>query len=295
MTKLSHQLAWPGRLIVLVTIGWMWTAFAQETSVAEDELVAIQAGELPIILSAPHGGTREIAGVPPREGTGLPTGGSGFVTGRDVGTAELAQEVAAAVERRFGKKPYFVIAHSHRKYLDPNRPPHIAYEDPDAKPAYDRYHGTVAGYCRDVQQKFRTGLLLDIHGQSSAKDTVFRGTKNGLTVSLLRERYGDAAHDGPESLFALLKSRGWKVHPDPFDGREQSGFTGGYIVQTYGSHQGYGIDAMQLEFGMDYRGAESRQRISAALADVVGEYAQRYLTVKPLAITEEQARAAERK
>ena len=256
-------------------------SLAQETPFAVEELVTIQTGELPIILSAPHGGTREIPGVPPREGEGLPRGGSGFVSGRDVGTAELAQEVVSAIDRRFGKKPYFVIAQSHRKFLDPNRPPHIAYEDPDAKPVYDRYHHAVADYCRDVQHKFRTGLLLDIHGQSTAKDTVFRGTKNGLTVTLLRERYGEEAHIGPESLFALLKSRGWKVHPDPFDGREQSGFTGGYIVQTYGSHQGFGIDAVQLEFGMDYRAAEKRQEIAKGLADAVGEYAERYLTVKP--------------
>ena len=69
------------------------------------------------------------------------------------------------------------------------------------------------------------------------------------------------------------------MHPDPHDGKEQSGFTGGYIVQTYGSHQGFGIDAIQLEFGADYRNAEARAKTAAALADALAEYAQRYLTV----------------
>jgi hypothetical protein len=113
---------------------------------------------------------------------------------------------------------------------------------------------------------------------------VFRGTKNGLTVTLLRERFGEESHAGSESLFALLRQQGWKVHPDPFDATEQSGYSGGYIVQTYGSHQGHGIDAVQLEFGMDYRTAENRTRTALDLAAAVADYAERYLAVKPLPI-----------
>ena len=158
---------------------------------APSPLVKIQAGDLPIILSAPHGGSLPIPGVAVRTGEGLPEGGRGFVPERDAGTEELAQQIADAIEKLFGKKPYFVIARSNRKFLDPNRPPEIAYEDADAKPVYDAYHSTLTEYCREVQTKFRKGLLLDIHGQGVAKETVFRGTQNGKTVTLLRERFGE--------------------------------------------------------------------------------------------------------
>ncbi len=244
--------------------------------------VRTQVGELPIILSAPHGGKLDVPNVDVRKGEGLATGGNGFVINRDTGTEELAQQVAAAIEKRFGKKPYFVIARSHRKYLDPNRPPEIAYEDADAKPMYDAYHSALSDSCREVQQKFHKGLLLDIHGQGEAKDTVFRGTQNGKTVTLLRERFGEAAHVGETSLFGRLKTHGWKVHPDPFDGSEQSGFRGGYIVQTYGSHQGFGIDAIQLEFGADYRAKDSRDKTATTLTNAVAEYAASFLDI-PLA------------
>src|SRR5689334_19717781 len=92
---------------------------------AEDSpLVRTQSGDLPIIVSAPHGGTLPVPNVEEaRDIKGKPTGGSGFVTARDTGTEELAGEVAKAIEQRFGKKPYFVIARQHRKFLDPNRPP----------------------------------------------------------------------------------------------------------------------------------------------------------------------------
>ncbi|MDZ4685693.1 MAG: hypothetical protein SH850_11560 [Planctomycetaceae bacterium] len=270
-------------------IGWCFIAFGllllprsvwAQAAVDVSQSVTVQIGQLPIILSAPHGGTLPIPDVEvPREGEGLAKVPGGFVTSRDTGTEELVKEVAAAIEKKFGKRPYVVAARTHRKFVDMNRPAEKAYEDPDAKPVYDFYHQSLAKACREVQQTFRTGLLLDLHGQGTAKDTVFRGTKHGQTVTLLRERFGEPAHTGDESLWGSLKSRGWKVHPDPHDGKEQSGFTGGYIVQTYGSHQGFGIDAIQLEFGADYRNAEARAKTAAALADALAEYAQRYLTV----------------
>jgi N-formylglutamate amidohydrolase/phosphoribosylformylglycinamidine (FGAM) synthase-like amidotransferase family enzyme len=268
-------------------IGWVSVGIAAAQPLATKppadvaRFVATQTGQLPIILSAPHGGALTIPDVEPRLGAGLEKKAGGFVTARDTGTEELVQEVAKAIEKRFGKRPYVVAARSHRQFADMNRPAEQAYEDPDAKPVYEFYHRSLAQACRDVQQQFRTGLLLDLHGQGTANDTVFRGTKNGLTVTLLRERFGEPAHIGAESLWGSLKSRGWKVHPDPHDGKEQAGFNGGYIVQTYGSHQGFGIDAIQLEFGGDYRRADTRLKTAAVLADAVAEYAERYLTVEP--------------
>ena len=59
---------------------------------------------------------------------------------------------------------------------------------------------------------------------------------------------------------------------DRLDGQEQAGFTGGYIVKTYGRHQPDGIDAMQWELGADYRKAAVRERVAKELADGIAEY-----------------------
>lgn len=241
-----------------------------------EELVLVEAGSLPVLISAPHGGTLKIEGVEARQGEGLPKGASGFFIGRDGGTEELAKEVAIALERKTGKRPYSVISATHRKFLDPNRPAEIAYEDEDAKPVYDRYHHACRTFCREILELHRTGLLLDLHGQGSSAETVYRGTSHGKTVTRLRERFGDLAHTGEESLFGLLKQRGWKVCPDPFDGREQSGFTGGYIVQSHGSHHPEGLDAVQLELGTDYRKSVTRERIAQELAIAIVAYLELY-------------------
>ncbi|MDB5391508.1 MAG: hypothetical protein JWM11_7154 [Planctomycetaceae bacterium] len=246
-------------------------------------LVYKQAGTLPIILSAPHGGKLEVTGVPARAGEEQAKGAGKFVLTRDTGTEELAHALSVAIEKRWGKgkKPYVVISRAHRKYLDPNRPAQMAYEDPDAKPVYDDYHNALAGYCKVVQKQFRQGLLLDLHGQGTAANTVYRGTQNGKTVTLLRERYGETAHVGGTSLLGLLKTRGWTVFPDPFGGPEHTGYLGGYIVQTYGGNRGLGIDAVQLEFGQEYRTAESREKTVTILADALADYSTRYLDSPP--------------
>lgn len=248
-----------------------------------EERVIVHEGELPILISAPHGGTLSIEGVQPREGKGMETGPKGFFTGRDGGTQELAEEVVVAIGKKFGKKPYAVISATHRRFLDPNRPPSIAYEDEDAKPVYDRYHQAMLRFATQIMNERKHGLLIDIHGQGTSRETVFRGTNNGKTVERLKQRFGEQAHVGEQSLFGLLKKQGWKVYPDPFDGREKAGFTGGYIVQTYGSHNAIGLDAVQLEFGAEYRTTGVRKKIAAQIADAVFEYSQLYHTPEAVA------------
>jgi N-formylglutamate amidohydrolase/glutamine amidotransferase PdxT len=255
----------------------VWALTSTICSAEESRFVHLEIGDLPIIISAPHGGQLEVPDVEPRRGEGLKPGGAGYAVSRDTGTEELAAEVTKAITKRFQRKPYVVVARSHRKFVDMNRPAEIAYEDPDAKPVYDAYHAALTSACGAVQKKFHKGLLLDLHGQGEAKETVYRGTHDGKTVTLLRERFGEAAQTGEQSLFGQLKHHGWKVYPDPFDGKEQAGFRGGYIVQTYGSHQGFGIDAMQLEFGADYRSKEGRPKTAATLATALVDYAARYL------------------
>ncbi len=263
--------------IVLLTLVFVAPASADTPALKPAEFVSVQAGKLPILISAPHGGAKDVPGVAPRTGEGLTKGGAGFFAGRDTGTEELAHAIASAIEKKLGAKPYFVIAKFHRKYLDANRPPEIGVESKAARPVYDAYHDTLAGYCKDVKTEYGRGLLIDVHGQGTAKDTIFRGTQNGKTVTLLRQRFGEKAHTGEQSLFGLLAANGCKVFPADLTGKEQAGFTGGHIVQKYGSHEGYGIDAMQLEFGGDYRAREARTKTAERVTAAVAKYYELYL------------------
>lgn len=241
------------------------------------DFISVQKGDLPIILSAPHGGLLEIPGVPVRKGDGMKKGPSGFFAGRDVNTELLAAAIASALEKRFSKKPYFVISEANRKFVDPNRPPEIAVEHPRAREVYDAYRGTLAKFCDDVQKRFGRGLLIDIHGQASARDTVFRGTHNGETDANLAKLLGEKIHAGPQSLAGLLVAHGINMKPTDTS-RETSGFTGGHIVMTYGKHEGIG--AVQFEFGADFRDKDKFKAAAEKVADAVTDFAKLYLMEK---------------
>ena len=245
----------------------------------ESPLVTARKGALPVILSAPHGGTKDVPGVPPRKGVGLPTGPHGFYTGRDGGTEELAGLIATELFLKTGKRPYLVAAKFHRRYIDANRPPDVAYEDDKAKPAYDAYHRTLAAYCKEVRKTFGRGLLLDVHSQGQFPGTVLRGTVDGKTVALLRDRFGEKAHTGPDGFFGLLGKQGLKVFPTEPDQKEFAGLNGGFTVRTYGGGD-FGIDAVQLEFGWTLATPKTAPDTAAKVAAVIERFHALYLVDK---------------
>ncbi len=240
-----------------------------------DDLIKVEVGVVPIVISAPHGGRFAIADVPLRTGPGQDRAPGKFVTATDTNTDRLALAIAAAVEKKLGK-PHLVLAEFQRKYLDVNRPVSLGAEHQISQDLHAKYYAHLDAACKAVQQKFGRGLLLDIHGQSSVADTVFRGTNHGKTVTLLKQRFGEKAHNGPESFFGLLEKMGVKGYTEK-NGKERAGFTGGFIVQTFGSHQANGIDAIQLEFGSNYRKRDAIEQVASQIADAIADYHQRYL------------------
>ncbi len=54
----------------------------------------------------------------------------------DADTDWLTEELTDAIARISGKRPYVVIAQFHRKCIDANRPPELAYESDLSKAAY---------------------------------------------------------------------------------------------------------------------------------------------------------------
>lgn len=234
---------------------------------AQETLVSATPGEVPIILSAPHGGRSPIPGVPERQNRSV----ASFVTVGDVYTAELTEAVAAAMKRR----PYTVVARFHRRFLDANRPLVDACEDPAASSVYARYHDTLSDYSAQVQRRWDRGLVVDLHGQKAEPDGIFRGTQNGRTVATLVRRYGPPAMEGPSSVLGVLAGLGYRVLPLEFAAPENDSFDGGYIVQTYG---GGPIDAIQLEFGRELRSPERLQRTAQDLAQALDTFLSTYLT-----------------
>lgn len=233
-------------------------------------LIVAIAGNLPVIITAPHGGQCRILGVRPR------TSGQ---KDRDDHTLEFAEALARHFAKSYGLQLYVVAARFHRKYVDANRPESCAYENIRARPVYLAYHNHIREFVTLVRNTFQQGgLLLDIHGQGIDAKTIYRGTNDGLTVTNLVRQHGLIALGGKGSVLAILEGKGHRVYPSNTHPRkpppEDSRFSGGYTVRTYGSHELNGIDAIQLELGIDLR---TMPRFVYDLAEAIMTFHETYL------------------
>src|SRR5262245_35092320 len=267
------------RSLVLVLAPLALTLTAAPELPKPADLIRIQKGTLPIIISAPHGGQLAVPGVPERSGKGL----TNFQTVRDANTAELAESFALELEEQLGGKPWLVVARFDRAFIDANRSAEEGYESGKAKPIYEAYHAALRAACKSVKEKHGRGLLLDIHAQGEFKDAICRGTRNGKTVTLLLEREGQHALTGKRSVLGHLQRNGYRVLPScdaDAEVKEVAKFNGGFIVDTYGSHTGHAIDAIQLEFGTTLCAKDRRARTARDLATAVAVFHDEYLAAK---------------
>jgi hypothetical protein len=124
------------------------------------------AGSLPIVVSVPHGGALEPESIPNRTGT----------TVTDTNTIELGRAIAQAFTRRTGRAPHLVLCHLKRTKLDANREVGDAAQgNGEAARAWTEYHVFLELATRDVEQRTRSGLYVDLHGHGHEKDRLELG------------------------------------------------------------------------------------------------------------------------
>ncbi|MGJ8695398.1 MAG: hypothetical protein ACSHYF_03710 [Verrucomicrobiaceae bacterium] len=168
-----------------------------------------------------------------------------------------------------------MAARFHRKYIDANRPPELAYEVDGAKPVYGAFHDELNRVGKEVSKRWGSGVILDIHGQGAEADVIFRGTRDGGTTSHLVGKYGEEALTGETSLFGELAKQGFVVDPAVgSSNRENFDYNGGYIVTSYGKGT---LDAIQLELGVNLRQLKNQDVTAQKLASAIQNFAVGYL------------------
>jgi hypothetical protein len=265
---------------------------AGTTYTGANSYVRFVAGSLPLIISAPHGGTQTPGTIPDRSGPGI-------TTVRDAETDVLAHVLRAAFEAETGNAPHVIVVELHRRKLDANREIVEAAEgNAAAERAWLEYHGFIEAARQHVIEQFGRGLYIDLHGHGHTIQRLELGyllsatqlASDGATLNsaVLTQRSsirtlaetGSATHvellRGSHSLGTLFELHGYPAvpsasqpHPDgdPY-------FTGGYNTQRHGSRNGGPIDGVQIEANMQGvrdTGA-SRAGFATALVSVIDAY-----------------------
>ena len=268
------------------------------TYYGKNQYVEYIAGNLPVIFTAPHGGSLQPADIPTR--TAEACGGSA-TTVRDTNTQELVRAIRDAFFARTGKYPHIVINRLHRDRLDANRDlTEAACGNEAAATAWSEYHDFIEAAKSRIVADHGKGWYTDVHGHGH---TVQR-LELGYELSASRLRLSDATLDGssvyedastfrtfsqqsplsfsallrgPTSLGTLFGNAGYPSVPSQQDPAPASGepyFSGGYNTERHGCKGGGQICGVQIEAHMTgvRDNAANRAAFAAKLAEVYDEY-----------------------
>ncbi len=254
------------------------------------------AGNLPLILSVPHGGSIEPAEIPDR------TCGE---TVTDSYTKELAASVQEEIMELTGCTPHIIICHLKRTKLDVNREVDIATCGNEfADTAWNEYHTFIDSAKAAVVRSSGKGLLIDLHGHGHA----IQRLELGYLLSAVQLAYPDASLNqaaiieissirslagsnitnlmhsellhGLFSLGTMFADRRYPAVPgidEPYPFPGESYFSGGYITSRHGSSKGGSVDAIQIECNQDVRFEETaRNSFATAAAAIFLDYLIRH-------------------
>ena len=239
-----------------------------ETYFGENDYTEYRAGNLPLIIVAPHGGLLKPNDIPDRDC-------SACVTSNDLNTQELVRQIDSAVYDLFGCYPHIIINHLHRSKMDANRALiEAAQGNADAVQAWNDFHQFIEAANTTVENEYGKGLYLDMHGHGHDIDRLelgYRVSGSDLRMPDSQLNNPDIIESssivhlvdnnlqninftelirGPNSLGELLEQKNFdavpsNTTPTPFSG--EAYFSGGYNTDRYGSSDGGTVDAIQIE------------------------------------------------
>lgn len=221
-------------------------------------------GELPLILSAPHGGALEPAEIPDR------TYGT---TVTDANIIETTLAVRSALLAWTGKAPHVIVSHLRRTKLDPNREiVEAAQGNPFAENAWEEFQDFIDIASQTVTRTYGSGFYIDLHGHGHA---IVRA-ELGYLLTAGQLNHTDAEMDalglppyssiralaetsalpfsrllrGDRSLGGYLQAQRVRSVPSPSDPSPGSDdyFSGGYNTERHGSRTaGRTVSGVQIE------------------------------------------------
>ena len=252
-------------------------------------------GNIPVILSIPHGGDISPSEISNRTYS---------VTVTDSNTIELGIAIRNYFYSNYNIRPYVIINNLKRTKLDANRDKaEAAQNNIYAERAFDEFHFYIEKAREDIISKFSTGILFDIHGHGinpdgfndlrtwigylltaaeldNSNDYIDQNISiNDVSIYSLLNSSGQTLSQllsGPNSLGALFENNNYTALPSP-ESRSPEGmryFSGGYNTFRYGTNREFNFSSIQLEF--PFQGLrdtpQSRTQFSSIFVDLVQEY-----------------------
>ncbi|PHR17167.1 MAG: hypothetical protein COA38_21195 [Fluviicola sp.] len=270
-----------------------------DTQFGTNNYIEYIPGDIPIIISVPHGGYLQPSSIPDRSC-------SSCVTGSDIWTQEVAYELDSALRNVFGGIPHIIINKLHRIKLDANREiVEAALGDPAAELAWSEYHDYLQAAKDQCVADFGSAIYIDLHAHGHPIQRVELGyliTKtelqntdpvlntlnyqNSSSIKHLKNTLNPSSEfsellRGNECMGEYLESYGYPSVPsasDPAPLPSDPYFAGGYNTVRHGSRDSSDINGIQFE--LNYTGIRNtnanRNAFARALACVLRSYLDKW-------------------
>lgn len=288
------QNRFPGTLAVLIFLLTGLVASSQPyipgvSYFGRNNYIEYIAGNIPLIISVPHGGDLSPSEIPNRV--------CGDETVTDSYTVDLARELITAINKITGCYPHVIICNLKRTKLDANRELETAAcGNQWAETAWNEFHQYLDIASAKVTQESGKGLYIDLHGHGHAIQRLELGylltavhlrysdfTLNTVTyknlssiLNLINSNISGSSHSellrGMTSLGTLFAIKNVPSVPsidDPFPLSGESYFSGGYNTDRHGSRTQGTIDGIQIECNQDVRFTSTARKDFAAKAATV--------------------------
>lgn len=280
--------------MLMFVASWSQEYVPGQSYFSDDNFVEYIAGNLPIVISVPHGGELLPASIPDRNC-------SGCTTVKDSYTQELCRELADEIFNQSGCHPHVIINLLHRKKLDANREiVEAANGNADAEQSWYAYHRFINLAKDNIELHWGKGLFIDLHGHGHTKQRLELGyllTTSQLSMSdalldskalidkssikhLVASNKSQISHAqlirGALSFGAFTDNVGYPAVPSPSDVAplvNDDYFNGGYNVLRHGSRDTGKIDGIQIECNSSVRfDSAIRKKFAKDLSEVIATY-----------------------
>jgi len=279
-------------------LGLTQTFIAGESYIDENNFIEYSVGNLPIILSSPHGGYLEPDSVPERNCEGC-------VYQRDAYTQELTRGIHEAIIAKTGCYPHIVVNLLHRNRLDANREIiEAADSNKTVEQSWEYFHRMTDTAKAIVTRQYGKGIYVDMHGHGhtiqrleighavwksdlqqsddhlNSETVLNKSTIKHLASSNIQGYTHAELIRGEFSLGTLMHESGFPSAPssaDSFPLDSESFFTGGYDVKRHGSRDGGTIDAIQIECNQSWRFTQAgREAFIDSASNAIITYVKRH-------------------
>jgi hypothetical protein len=156
------------KILLLLFVSMSFAVLAQDwrsgtTYLDENKWTEFLVGNMPLVITVPHGGYTNPLELPDRDCREL-AGNAKFVTATDTRTVELAKAIDSVFKRDYGFRPYLVICHLRRKKIDQNREIDIATcGNEEMKKVWYTWHNWADTAIALATKKYGQTMYIDLH------------------------------------------------------------------------------------------------------------------------------------